>query len=123
MTRFILLTLVLAFFSTINLSAQITAKAVTTSDNSPSAMALNDWSIYADAESQVYFVDFEQIAVNVNTIVVRSNEGAILLEEDVFDLPVNSIYELDFSQYADGNYIIELQAFTGTIRKEVAHRK
>lgn len=84
-------------------------------------LSLNDWSIYADAESSTYFIDFEQLAVNVNEVLVIDQTGNVVWQEEVYDLPVNSIYELDFSAYDDGNYTIELQAFTGVIRKNVVH--
>ena len=40
--------------------------------------------------------------------------------DDVFELPVNTIYELDFSQYGSGTYNIELRSFTGIIRKTIS---
>ncbi len=85
-------------------------------------LAFNDWSIYADQESNTYFIDFEQLALNVNTVVVKSTDGQVMWQEDVFDLPVNSIYELDFSGFSAGEYFIELEAFTGVIRKIVQHK-
>ncbi|MEZ4984847.1 MAG: hypothetical protein R2795_07395 [Saprospiraceae bacterium] len=81
-----------------------------------------DWSIYADEDSSTYFIDFEQLAVNVNKVMVKNAAGQVIWQEEVFDLPVNSIYELDFSGYSSGEYTIELQAFTGVIRKAVRHK-
>ena len=37
----------------------------------------------------------------------------------MFDLPVNTIYELDLTKYQAGKYEIELRSFTGLIRKSV----
>ncbi|WP_156825611.1 hypothetical protein [Lewinella cohaerens] len=106
-----------------DLSAQMTAKSpmADASATSPE-LAFNDWSIYADQESNTYFIDFEQLALNVNTVVVKSTDGQVMWQEDVFDLPVNSIYELDFSGFSAGEYFIELEAFTGVIRKIVQHK-
>lgn len=105
------------------LAAQMTAKSpLASSSASATELEINDWSIYADQESSTYFIDFEQLAVNVNKIVVKSTNGQVLWQEDVFDLPVNSIYELDFSKYDAGHYVIELEAFTGIIRKVVIHQ-
>lgn len=115
-----------AFFCCVfctSLSAQMTAKSPLAGANvDANEIVANDMSIYADMESSTYFIDFEQLAVNVNKIVVKRNDGQVVWQEDVFDLPVNSIYELDFSQYNSGEYLIELQAFTGVIRKRVQHK-
>ena len=119
---FILLGLVTLCFST-DLSAQMTAKSPLANANaSAPELELNDWSIYSDQESNVYFIDFEQLAINVNKVMVKSMRGDVVWQEDVFDLPVNSIYELDFSEFTAGDYYIELQAFTGVIRKVVQHK-
>lgn len=79
-------------------------------------------SIYADAENQVYYIDFERLSMNLSDIVVKRQDGEIILKEDVFELPVNTIYEIDFSQYGAGNYEIELRSFTGVFRRSVSIR-
>ena len=121
---FLLSLLAFAFLPKVN--AQMTAKspfASTISSTKTLELTVNDWSIYADAENNTYFIDFEQLAVNVNEILVIDQGGNIIWQEEVYDLPVNSIYELDFSSYDTGNYTIELQAFTGVIRKQIAYKK
>ncbi len=124
MQRFVFVVGLLLLASLNTLSAQITAKGVGTASVSAELPVLssNEWSIYADEESQTYFIDFEQLAVNVNNIVVRDQAGSILWQEEVYDLPVNTIYELDFSSYRAGNYVIELRAYTGIIRKRIDHK-
>lgn len=82
----------------------------------------DNWAFYADEENQVYYIDFENLSVNLNDIVVRRQDGEILMQDDVFELPVNTIYEIDFSQYGAGNYDIELRSFTGVIRRPVSIR-
>ncbi len=78
-----------------------------------------DWTLYADEENKLYYIDFELLSVNVSDIVVKDSSGKVLIQEKVFDLPVNTIYELDFSAYAPGNYMIELRSFTDVIRKQI----
>lgn len=123
MKRYFLLLGLIVFVLNFDLSAQMTAKSPLAAANSSSPeIELNDWSIYADQESNIYFIDFEQLAINVNTVMVKSTSGQVLWQEDVFDLPVNSIYELDFSSFSAGEYHIELKAFTGVVRKTVQHK-
>lgn len=126
MKNFSLLLGLFAFAFLPEINAQMAAKspyASTLSTSETAVLPINDWSIYADMDSRTYFIDFEQLAVNVNEVLVIDAEGNVVWQEEVYDLPVNSIYELDFSSYDSGNYTIELQAFTGVIRKQVVHTK
>jgi hypothetical protein len=125
MNRFFLFLAVSTVTSLSSLTAQITAKSPLASANNAelSVLAVNDLSIYSDEDNHTYFVDLEQVAVNVNKIVVKAEDGRVVWQDDVFDLPVNAIYELDFSGYTTGEYVIELQAFTGVIRKRIAHKR
>jgi hypothetical protein len=82
---------------------------------------LNDenWSFYKDEENQLYYIDFEKINFNLSEILVKNDKGEVLIQDDVLDLPVNTIYEIDLSEYGTGNYEVELRSFTKIIRKEV----
>jgi hypothetical protein len=82
-------------------------------------LADNDWTLYADEENKLYYIDFESLRVNVSDVVVKNRAGEVLYRDNVFSLPVNTIYELDFSKYKAGQYEIELRTFTGVIRKSV----
>ena len=65
-------------------------------------------------------IDFETLSQNIIEIVVKeSKSDKIVFREDVFDLPVNSIYELDYTLYSKGSYIIELRSFVRTIVHDV----
>jgi hypothetical protein len=110
----------------LSLQAQTSVKGIpanlTVSNTETAELPFNDWSIFADQDNAIYFIDFEQVAVNLNEIVVKDQAGQVLWQDEVFDLPVNTIYELDFSSYQTGEYLIELKAYTGVIRKRVQHR-
>lgn len=126
MYRYLLLAGLFLTFATTTLTAQTYAKGITASAEvveSPAELPFNDWSIFADQDNQLYFIDFEQLAVNLNEIVVKDASGQVIWQDQVFDLPVNTIYELDFSQYQTGDYLIELRAYTGVIRKQVQHQR
>lgn len=98
-----------------NTSKNFTAKGITLIEAEE-----QDWSIYNDEENNVYFIDFEKINFNLSEIVVLDAANKVVFKEDVFDLPVNTIYELDFKPYQKGNYKIELRSFTKYIQKDVA---
>lgn len=93
-----------------------------TAANSLLQMDNDNWSLYADEENKLYYVDFATLSVNLNDIVVTREDGEVVLRDEVFDLPVDTIYEIDFKQYASGTYVIELRSFTDVIRRRVAIR-
>jgi hypothetical protein len=93
--------------------AEITAK------NSLLNMDTESWSLYADEENNLYYVDFATLSVNLNDIVVTRDNGEVVLRDQVFDLPVDTIYEIDFNQYGEGTYTIELRSFTDVISRKV----
>ncbi|MDX1667177.1 MAG: hypothetical protein R3350_08105 [Saprospiraceae bacterium] len=77
------------------------------------------WKLYVDEENEFYYVDFQDFTFNINEIKLKGSEGQVLKEENVFDMPVDAIYELDMSQYAPGTYTLELKSFTRTYRKKI----
>ncbi len=86
----------------------------------PPPAAGEDWTIFADAENKLFYIDFETLNVNISDVLVRNEKGDLVWKDNVFNLPVNTIYELDFSRFQAGTYEIELRTFTGAIRKKVS---
>jgi len=80
----------------------------------------DNWSFFHDAESSTYFIDFESISLNLNEIIVLDKNGKEVLRDNVVDLPVNSIYEINTSDYAKGEYKVELRSYTKTLSKEIS---
>lgn len=107
-------------------SAQAVAATFTTdikglaSFHASEPAATEDWTIFADAENKLFYIDFETLHVNISDVLVRNEKGDLVWKDNVFNLPVNTIYELDFSRFQAGIYEIELRTFTGAIRKKVA---
>ena len=79
-----------------------------------------NWSLYADEENRIYYIDFEKLTFNLSDIIVKNDDGEVIFKEDVFDLPVNTIYELDYADFKSGEYQLELRSFTGIIRKTIS---
>ncbi len=120
MNRFALLLGFLFIAATSNTLFAQTA-STSTAISAADLLETNDesWSIYADEENKIFYIDFESIKVNLSDIVVKNTSGEIVLKEDVMDLPVDTIFELDFSAYNAGEYFIELRSFTSVIKKNV----
>lgn len=120
------LLLVIAFVFVSNLSSQLFAQSSTSITSDKIAAVSNlldlnntDWSFYIDEEQHIYYIDFEKISVNLNDIRVMNTQNEVVLEDQLHDLPVNTIYELDLSNLPKGNYEIELRSFTGKVKKQV----
>lgn len=113
------LTTCLAQSSAFNGTYQATTSTTAASESSLLDMDDNNWSLYADEENKLYYVDFESLSMNLSDIVVRRKDGEVVLQDDVFELPVNTIYEIDFNQYGDGTYEIELRSFTTSLKRSV----
>jgi hypothetical protein len=78
-------------------------------------------AIYTDSENKVLFIDFAKIDVNLSEISVRNSDNSIVYkDENVWKLPVDFIFDLDFSTYPKGDYIVELKSFTGIVRKKIS---
>lgn len=80
----------------------------------------DNWSFFHDEENQTYFIDFQTINLNLSEIIVKDAEGTTVIKEDVIDLPVNSIYELDCSNFKKGDYTVELRSYTKILSKKIA---
>ncbi|MEO1260727.1 MAG: hypothetical protein AAFZ15_18155 [Bacteroidota bacterium] len=113
-----------ALFASVGLmNAQTSAMA----DNSTIETELSElpiiegdsWTFYLDAESKVYYIDFETISVNLSDVKVLDEAGDIVKKDDLWDLPVNTIYELDLTDMKPGKYKVELRSYTGMITKEI----
>ena len=119
--RKILIALAIAFCSSFStLHAQLLSLNTIGYETMKQTDNTRDWSIFTDSENRMLYVDFEKINVNLSNITVRDLEGKILFkDETLWQLPVNTIYEIDFSKFPKGNYVIELKTFTNVIKKNV----
>jgi len=119
------LTLLIAFVFVSSFGCQLFAQSTTSINEDALAsssllnMSSKDWSFYIDDENHIYYIDFEKISVNLNDIKVKDEAGIIVLEDVLYDLPVDTIYELDMSTYSKGVYTVELRSFTGMISKAI----
>lgn len=78
-----------------------------------------NWTFYHDKNHKVYYIDFETINVNLNELIIKNSKGDVVYHDELWNLPVNTIYELDFSKFRPGRYEVELRTFTGCIKKDL----
>jgi hypothetical protein len=111
-------------FTQISFSQSISSTDTYSSPSVDKSFEVNeDWSFYSDEDNKLFYIDFENISTNLSDIVVKDGKGKVIFKEDVFDLPVNTIYELDFSDYSAGDYEVELRSFTKVMRKTITIKK
>lgn len=101
-------------------SASLNDKALNVINPSEFTIGHEDWTFYLDKESKVYYIDFESISVNLSDLKVLDEHGEVVMTDNLWDLPVNTIYELDMKGLNPGKYKIELRSYTGIIEKEVS---
>lgn len=99
-------------------SASLNSKSSSILSSSEFSIGPDEWTFYLDKENQVYYIDFEAISVNLSDIKVVNEEGEIVKSDKLWDLPVNTIYELSINDLKPGNYKVELRSYTGVVEKE-----
>lgn len=124
MKKSLLFTIILAFLGVYNVNAQLlSVKEVSVAEAIKPIEANNtnsDWSIFTDGENRMVYIDFEKINVNLSSVNLKDADGKVVFkDETLWQLPVNTIYEIDFSKYPKGGYTVELKTFTSTLKKSV----
>lgn len=74
-----------------------------------------DFPLFKDQDVRIFYVDFELLSSNVKDVKVLGSDGHISFQEDVGGEKVNAIYEVDYSKYAPGTYILELHTYNGEV--------
>ncbi len=100
-------------------SASVSTKKPNILEPSQFTTSTDEWAFYFDNENKVYYIDFESINVNLSDIKLFNQAGEMVKSDKLWDLPVNTIYELDIHDLKPGNYKIELRSYTGVIEREI----
>lgn len=70
-----------------------------------------------DIAGRICFIDFQSLKLNLRSVQLVDNKGNVILHDQVDHLPVNSIYEVNFSDRPSGKYQIVLEGYTETITR------
>ena len=114
--------LVFSIFSVVALQAQTASTTTTDSDDFEiieitQIPTTSEWMFSAIDNERLQYVDFEQLQDHLTDLLIKDAAGNILYRENVSQLPTNTIYEIDFSQYEGNRFQVELRSFTGVISK------
>lgn len=69
---------------------------------------------FEDNDNSVLFIDFEALAVEITNINILRDK-AFMMEDDVTDLPGNTIYEINLDIIRKGKYTVELVTAEGIV--------
>jgi len=58
------------------------------------------------------YIDFSEIPVNLKSIQILNSKGDVFVNKVVYELPVNSLYEIDLTNFPGNDLVLEIQTFT-----------
>lgn len=77
------------------------------------------WILFEDEATNAFFVDFDHFDVNLKQIVVKNHQDQVISKKEVFDLPVDAIFEISLDDHPEGFYTIEVHSFLNVFSKSV----
>ncbi len=87
---------------------------VASSIDSPSS-----WTLFEDQIEKSFYIDFDSFNLNLKEVLIKNIQGDVIYRHKVHELPVDAIYELDFSKFPSGYYTIEVHSFINKFSKPV----
>lgn len=81
-----------------------------------------DWSFHTNKENKLLYIDFETLGGKMSRLVLKSAQEKVVVEDNhLFDLPVNTIYEVNLENLERGSYFVELYTYDHkVIKKEIS---
>ena len=118
-----ILILTISIFWLPNISAQTSVSnnfdVLASVDDNLLDLDKDDWTFFKGEDLNTFFIDFEKIKSNLNEISVKDAKGTVVFSDELWNLPVDTIYELDFQTYDKGTYTIEITTFTESIERKI----
>ena len=73
-------------------------------------------SFYRSKNGAILFIDFKILGEKMERLELKSNENKVIYtDNNLFDLPDNTIYELNLEKLERGSYFVELSTFEDNI--------
>ena len=69
-------------------------------------------AVYQSDDRTKVFIDFSEIPVNLKSIQVLNGDGDVFVNKVVYELPVNSLFEIDLTDFPATDLVLEIQTFT-----------
>lgn len=80
-----------------------------------------DWSFHTNKENKLLYIDFEMLGGKMSRLLLKSAKEQVVVEDNhLFDLPINTIYEVNLENLERGSYFVELYTYDHkVIKKEI----
>lgn len=79
----------------------------------------DNWSFHTNQEGKLLYIDFESLGGKMNSLILKSSEKDVVIEDNhLFDLPINTIYEVNLEKLKRGSYFVELTTYDNKIIRE-----
>lgn len=79
-----------------------------------------DWAFYEDEDNQKLLIDFSALDSHLTDLVIVNDQNEEIFREDLYELPGNSIYELDLATFQKGNYSLNISTFNQPITRSIS---
>lgn len=79
----------------------------------------DDWSFHTNATGKLLYIDFESLGGKMSRLVVKSEAKEVVVEDNhLYDLPINTIYEVNLEKLPKGRYFVELYTYSQELISE-----
>lgn len=80
-----------------------------------------DWTIHTNMEQKTVYIDFKALGGNMSKLALinKANMETIMMDDRLYDLPTNTIYEISLAKLTKGTYSLELHTYNSVIKEEI----
>ncbi len=75
----------------------------------------SNWAVYADEDNRKFYIDFEKLHIYLDKITVLNEKKENVFSDNLWNLPANTIYEIDLKDFPKGNYQLEFKSLTDEV--------
>ena len=75
--------------------------------------------IASEVEKNIFYVDLELLDGNLSDLQLLNQNGEVVLNSSLRDIPEDALYELDLSHIESGWYQFQVRTFKNSIKKDI----
>jgi hypothetical protein len=78
------------------------------------------WTFHTDKISNTLYVDFGALGGNFSKLLLKNQDNiTVLIDDRLFEIPDNSIYEISLNKFDKGSYVLELYSHLSVIKENI----
>lgn len=86
---------------------------------SPTILEEEPILIPSEIEKNLFYVDLELLEGNLSDLQLLNQNGEVVLNSSLRDIPQNALYELDLSHIESGWYQFQVRTYKEAIKKDI----